>query len=845
MRCLKLIVVQALVVMTALSACVTHDDNDDVSTSGTTSGATTLTPHAPVPWSSLQAPAHPQVLFDAARLGALRAARTTPEYSLIHGFAIAWLDWQGARADKGKGADGWYSSVGGYAVVAEVEQRHVDTALSYLTSFCNSTWSRDRDLVEASQLISASLAYDVLFHEPGFSTIEPTCKSKMVVAARDFLAGVQGGQWWWNDYMNNHNWHDTAALGLAGLALRGDATYGAEAATWRAAADADFATVAKAQALITDGSWHEGAGYGQFGLSGQLLYWMGAERAGNVPSDDTPFVRNYARHLLALQQPNHPRTYSMTTGDWVWPRPMDVAIFKWIARRFADPLSQEAGARWDLEGRPTGTYSWLARFDWAEAYAMEYVAYDPSVPAVGSAVPLPADTWNDDQGSFVMRSGWGAATTGTSAQDLVLTLKNGYLAGKGNALRMSSCSIGPAGMLDISHDHEDDFGLFLYGKGGWLLPEATAYNCCGTGTASDPDAYHDSAWHNSVSFDGVGQLGDNKISTNSDGIACGAVPSWFAQRQPSMPVHASTTHFAIGQADGSRLYPSAVGVTRALRMVVMDRETSVIALNEEHWFAAGVTHVVEQHFHAIKGSTSAVAAPWLYLDNSVNPADAPSGTVNASNTVLGIQVLSPASATMSVGLQQSNQYTEWMSPNGAFAHAVVSSGATKVNSVRFLELLWPTTTSGWASRPNATALDATRPHRGFSVPVGAGWEKLLVNASGATTASGGLQIDGRTSTDVAVVRNDGTRTTRMLLLAPAGGRFSDQNGARTLIDLGTNTGALEVAFDALGNADLSGTAGVLGVKFYAASAPGSVTHGGAAVAWVRDATTGLVTVTSP
>src|SRR3954469_2492194 len=73
-----------------------------------------LAPHAPVPWSSVQAPAHPQVLFDAARLNALRAARTTPAYALIHNFASAWLDWQANRPDRGLGADGWYSSVGGY-----------------------------------------------------------------------------------------------------------------------------------------------------------------------------------------------------------------------------------------------------------------------------------------------------------------------------------------------------------------------------------------------------------------------------------------------------------------------------------------------------------------------------------------------------------------------------------------------------------------------------------------------------------------------------------------------------------------------------------------------------------
>jgi hypothetical protein len=427
---------------------------------------------------------------------------------------------------------------------------------------------------------------------------------------------------------------------------------------------------------------------------------------------------------------------------------------------------------------------------------------------------------------------------------MVAVLKNGLMGGKGNAERMSSCQIAPGSELDIDHDHEDDFGLYLYGKGGWLLPEATAYNCCGTGTSSDPDAYHSSIWHNSVTFDGVGQLGDTKISAGGLGIPCGNVPAWFAQRKPTVPVHVSTTHFAIGQADGSRMFPTSVGLSRALRMVVLDRETSMVALNEEYVFAPGVTHAVEQHFHAMRGSTSSASAPWLYLDNSVNPADAPAGTVNASSTVLGIKVLSPPQPAMSVGIQQSNNYAEWMSPNGAYAHAVVSTGA-KVDSARFLEVLWPTTTSGWATRPNPVALDSARPHRGFSLPLGTVTQKLVVNASGTVSSAGGLQIDGKSSTDVAVVRSDGAQTTRLLLMALGGGRLSDQDGARTLVDLSANPGVLEVAFDGAGNADLSGTASVLGVKFYAASAPAGVTHEGAAVSWTRDAATGLVTVTSP
>ena len=132
------------------------------------------------------------------------------------------------------------------------------------------------------------------------------------------------------------------------------------------------------------------------------------------------------------------------------------------------------------------------------------------------------------------------------------------------------------------------------------------------------------------------------------------------------------------------------------------------------------------------------------------------------------------------------------------------------------------------------------------VPAGTETELFLANASGGVTAAGGLQIEGKTSTDVAVVRREGTRITRLLLLALGGGRLSDQAGARTLIDLGANGGALEVAYDAAGNAELSGTADILGVKFYSPSTLTSVTRGGAAVtSWTRDASTGLVTVTCP
>lgn len=792
-----------------------------------------------VPWGALRAPAHPQILFDQARLDELRQARTTAPYATMHAFASAFLDWNANRGDNGGGAGSSFAQVGGYATLAEIEQKNVDSAIKYLDTFCKATWSNDADLSVATQLISAALAYDVLFHEPGFSAIEATCKAKIVQAARSLYSSSTGGMWWNSDYLNNHNWHNNAALGVAGLLLRGDATYDAEAAKWRAQTDADFAIISRTEALISDGSWHEGAVYGTFGLESQMYYWIGAERAGGHPGDDNAFVRNWGHYLLEIQQPNHPRFNTLTSGDWVWARPGTVATLKYVARRFSDPYAQEAAARWDLEGRSPGAYTWLGRYDFANDYALEYAVYDPTVPTLGSRiVSVPKDYYNEDQGSYVMRSSWSTGTSGLDAQTVVVTLKNGYVGGKGNALALRDCATSPIGMLNAGHDHMDDFSLYIYGKGGWLLPEATGYNCCGTGTSSDPNAYQNTVWHNSVTFDGRGQLGDDKVSANSDGVVCGGSHPWFYTRSASMPIHLASAHFSVGQADGTGLYPASLGLARALRTVVLDRETTAIALADDFAFTEGTSRVVQQHFHSMRGASSGVNGAWLHLDNGTSGG----ATVPVSDTVLGVQVIAPTNAAKSVSIQSSNAYQEWMSPDGAYGHAVVATAAA-VSGARFLELLWPTTSAGWDSRPSASALDAGAPQNGMKVPLPTGDESFILNTSGATTDAGGLRIEGARPSDLAVVRMDAEGGfSRLMLEAVASGRLLDQGGARTLLDLGGNTGMLEVAFDGAGGVELSGTSGVVGIRFFAPSEPTRVTRRGASVGFSYDHTAHLVTI---
>ncbi len=525
--------------------------------------------------------------------------------------------------------------------------------------------------------------------------------------------------------------------------------------------------------------------------------------------------------------------------------------------------AQTVANRWDLLPRASQTF-WLNRFEFAEPYALEYVAFDESVAATDPATTLPLANYNDNEGSFIMRSSWGVATSGADAAGIVLTLKNGYLGGKGLAQAAADCgnipSAGTNWYVNYGHDHYDDFGLYIYGNKGWLLPEATGYNCCGNdGVPGDPDSQHDSFWHNTVTFDGSstsngnGQILDNWIATrgpNSPIALCGNTTDAFFTRVPSNPFHHNTQDFAIGQADGSRIYRN-VALNRALRTVGFDRETNVIVLSDEISFSSG-THTIQQHFHSMKASGSLVDAnKWIKLDNSTSgPAG---GTVPTSTTVLAIKVLAPSDAQLSPIVAQvstpATHYQEWMSPDGNYGHSVVTTPAA--TGRRFLELLWPTDTTNYASRPNVVALDVNNPDRGLSVPIPSGGTELWVlNTLGTTTAAGALTIAGATTSDVGVVRYDGAGAVMRTMLEGTGARLFDSSGTRLLADQNGNPGAIEVRYEAgsafVVTADQNGSqVAANGQKFFAAAAPSSVRYNGAVLDpahYSYDATAKLVTL---
>src|SRR5207248_7851843 len=76
------------------------------------------------------------------------------------------------------------------------------------------------DLSTAHMLIGAACAYDWLW--PYLSATDRANLAARVGSEAARIAAAMPSAWWNDEYVQNHNWIDTAALGLAALALWGE-----------------------------------------------------------------------------------------------------------------------------------------------------------------------------------------------------------------------------------------------------------------------------------------------------------------------------------------------------------------------------------------------------------------------------------------------------------------------------------------------------------------------------------------------------------------------------------------------------------------------------------------------
>jgi hypothetical protein len=289
----------------------------------------------------------------------------------------------------------------------------------------------------------------------------------------------------------------------------------------------------------------------------------------------------------------------------------------------------------------------------------------------------------------------------------------------------------------------------------------------------------------------------------------------------------STEHYAFARGDGTRLYPSATGLTALIRTVALCREHGGFVTLQDR-VLLDTPRRVEQLFHSMTPSaTHNSDAPWVKL-------------TNLNGTVPGLRVLAPAAYTATVTTQESNKYLENMDDDGKYGCVRVRPTSSQSNVV-FLELLWPTRSTEWTSRPAVQPLDPAKPHRGFVLPLSAMTESWIYNTTGAATSAGDLRIEGGSADGIAVKRANADGSLSRLVVCDAL-RLLDSNGTQVLLDLVGLSGAIEVAFTGT-RADLSGMTKPVGVKFYGPTVT-DVRYRGTSVTWTMSNSTVTVTAVS-
>ncbi len=592
------------------------------------------------------------------------------------------------------------------------------------------------DLNIAHFLLGVSCAYDLLHGYLSAGDRAATAARLGSEAQRMYEHWFRS--WYVDQYVQNHNWIDAAALGLTGLALEGE---DARAGDWVALARSNFDKVALALDMVADGSWHEGIAYEEYGLAFTLPFWM-ALRATGVDYTDLGILRGLGKMFLVAQIPDAPRRQILIHGEFTgWPDDGMLPLLRFSAGRFRDGLAEAAARRWIAGGRRSGYLPNL----WYPVF--EFLVYDPAVEP-GDPRALPLDTLLPDVQAAVLHSTWDAG-------DLALAFKAGPYGGRANFDRMRAGGP-PGGHLAWGHDHNDDMSFWLWGNGTWLAPEAAGYDAgVNTGFPLARRA-NMTSFHNALLVDGAGQLGDLRSSADE------LDNPWFYQRDAQLfPAPVGTAGYAIAGGRGSSLFPAALGLSRWDRLVVLARKRYALVRDD---IAAASPHAYDWICHFLDGVLVDTASGWVQ-------------GINRNGMSLGVRVVSPDSWTATTGAQSAN-LTFLFEPDDSISYVRVRPSAPAA-AVQFLTALVPVQTASWSSRVRIDALAPSEAGAGAVIAPGSALEErwIFARAGGDGFAAGDLALAGSALAGMAA--RDAGAPVRALLFGP--GKLSDQGGARELL----------------------------------------------------------------
>ncbi|GAC1543848.1 MAG: hypothetical protein NVS3B10_08000 [Polyangiales bacterium] len=655
------------------------------------------------------------------------------------------------------------------------------------------------DLYLAHMMFDVTLAYDWVGDELTDAE-RATCRARVATeSAKMFAVGKlpDGGAWWIDEYLQNHQWINNAALGMVALGFEGELD-GVDTKPWY---DNTVAALGKSKSVIdpiAGGAWHEGIGYTNYGVDS--LTWFSLANVklkGGEDFADNGLVHDYARMRMFGMPPAkaHRREY-VVYGDWsgydgdegalgfFWyhAKKKHDAEVAWYAQQFLDgeALGKAGVSSWP----PSHRSLILAALNYDDALAAKAPA------GVGGAWNL--DYHAKDLSLFTARSGW-------TDNGALLAFKTGVFGGHWNFDRLKIGGA-PGGNLDFGHDHDDDMNVWLFADGEWLTLNVPGY---WIGRVNgDPEANR-TKYANSMLVDGQGQLGDGP---RNDGFK-GPGNEWFFERTSSIPLTGSTAHYSYVLGAGAGLYDKKLGLDAWGRAILfVDRQLPVV----RDVIKAAAPHRFELLWHAVDAVEQ--DGPWLKLHAK-------------NDRLLGVKVVAPAKFTLATEVQSGLRHEDKFDPDGEMTAAMVRP-ETDVAATTVLEVLVPSRGSTWASKPAVDAIDPAALDHGVKLHLDAADSRVVfADAPDTTVATGDLSVTGM----AGVVRATGGKTDRAMLAA---GSALTLAGTRWIEILAGAPASIELEPSADGaSLAVSGEA-----KQLRAYAPGvrSVTYNGATVDFDRD-----------
>jgi len=707
---------------------------------------------------------HPRIFFTASDIPRLREEARTTKASIaapILAFATEHLTDTPLAAPPNQANLETYRSEGNrmlafaFAYVLTGDRRYFELTRRYLLT--HAAWDHwgdeggvgQRDLGFHHMLMFNAIAYDWIYPELSAAdrdTIRATLALRAEESYEVSTGEVEGiGGWWRHSYVQNHHWINNSALGIAALVLEGEDP---RADTWRQTAAAHLAIVRDILDGISDGSWHEGTPYQGYGLTMSLPFLTNLRRLKDEDLIPHGYYQGYVLWRLYNTLPGTDDfLFSYGDFDWSWGNYYNPANLL----RFAAAEYRDGRAEWTAEhiignarsgraGREPYTAPWQV---------LEFLYYDPSVKAI-SPDDLPTDRVFPDLSGVSWRTDWGKDA-------LIFGLKTGAYGGQfvydNFAYGFGHYPFAQPGMtINVGHDHQDANTFYLYRGSTELSAERLAYHV--------GDTSSDTSYHNTLLVDGQGQYnpygaeGGDPLTFRG---TAGRLDLAYSVGDYSYVVAEAADRYRV--ADSGTQRPGARLLTQFTRHVLFVKPEYLVLIDT---IRAEAPHRYDWVCHF----TSSVAREGDWLRGEA-----------LDGQVLGVKVIRPEAFAAVTG-NDGKPYVRVSPPRAS-------------REAQFVTLLYPTTTSGWSRRPEASVAAVNSDLAVVRVSSASGVQDHLINCSaGDSVCGGGYVLEGR----VASVRRAADGSIVRLFLA-GGRKLADQEGKRPLLTGDTVDQEVEVRLD--------------------------------------------------